>query len=197
MVKFLESVLSDLQTQYDSLLDDAGDLETGAFDESLRSLVDDQIEDRLARLAALLPDGMVSRKLAQRFVRESAWWLRHPSGPTRARGHARRVYGSGSDWRIDFGANTFLVGSAILRCAKTMTQYLNEAKEGQLSSPDNLIKRLRRNVRGAIANYDGDEYLLYPLEDNDMVFGTQSIDVQDFVSLFLEYVPPIDESALD
>lgn len=53
-----------------------------------------------------------------------------------------------------------------------------------------LKEKLTLNVRGAVTNYDGEEYpVFYPVVGADMKFGTQSIDIEDFVNLVLKMVP--------
>jgi hypothetical protein len=45
------------------------------------------------------------KEIAVSFMRESAWWYSHPSGPVRAPGHADSLYMSRHGWAVDFGAN--------------------------------------------------------------------------------------------
>ncbi len=126
----------------------------------------------------------VPRELAIRFIEESAWW-HHPYGLRRAPGHSDRMDGIHGDWKVKFGANTFLVGRAISRCASTIDRYLAAIKQGHDQNRDELVEKLKFNVRGAVANWNGYEYRYYDVQGNDMMFGTQSIDVNDFVNLAL------------
>jgi hypothetical protein len=125
-------------------------------------------------------------ELAARFLRAPVWWLTHSSGPVRAPAHADRMYGHQGDWKIDCGANTFLVGRAVARCYSTIQSFLSEAEQGQPWASAELRDRLTLKVRGAVATYNGDEYNgYYPVTNTDMVFGSTSVDVDDFVSLVL------------
>jgi hypothetical protein len=90
----------------------------------------------------------------------------------------------GGDWKITFGANTFLVGSAIVRCFATVSDFLKDAARGEPWSSSMLRGSLFLYVRGAVANYRGDEYS-YPISGTGMEFGATSIDVADFVNLVL------------
>lgn len=134
-------------------------------------------------------DVSITEEVAKLFIKKSAWWLKHPSGSAvRAPRHQHNVYGSNPDWKIDFGANTFLVGRAIQRCLNTIESALEKISKGELVSYQDIRDRMSLNVRGAIANYDGYEYEGYysAIEGNDMVFGTQSIDISDFINCAIE-----------
>ena len=120
-------------------------------------------------------------ELAQRFIRATAWWLTHSSGtPVRAPGHADRISKSHHGWAVDFGANTFLVGKAIERCRDVINDYLKDAAKGRMRFKSEVIASLKKQVSGAVANVDGYEYAgYYPIEDEQLVFGAQSINVLD------------------
>jgi hypothetical protein len=126
-------------------------------------------------------------EVAKRFIRASAWWLTHSSGsPVRAPGHADRIYKSHHGWAIDFGANTFLVGKAIERCKNVINDYLNNAAKGRIPLKSEVIASLKRQVSGAVANVDGYEYAgYYPIDDQDLVFGAQSINLLDAARFML------------
>lgn len=125
---------------------------------------------------------------AEEFVRKSAWWHTHSSGyPVRAPNHANRIYESHHGWAIDFGANTFLIGKAIERCNNEINKYIDAAAQGDIPDLDELKSKLKMHIRGAVANNDGYEYEgYYPLEGQDMMFGAQSIDVNDGVEYVLQ-----------
>ncbi len=122
------------------------------------------------------------------FIEKSAWWLKHPSYPVRAPNHKNNVYGSNPDWRIDFGANTFLVGRAIQRCLDTIETAIKEISQGQKVTLASIENKMRDDIRSSIANFEGDEYHGYysALENNDIIFGTQSIDMKDFITCINE-----------
>jgi len=142
-------------------------------------------------LRELLPDGNVPKTVAEQFLRESVWWNTHSSGRSvRAPRHANRMKGQNGDWHIAFGANSFLVGRAIERCAKTCESFLASVENGSSWSEKVLKEKLIMNVRGAVATNSGAEYSgFYPIEGQDMNFGATSIDVVDFVNYALRYLP--------
>ena len=49
------------------------------------------------------------KKIAERFIRASAWWLTHYRGPVRARGFGERLYMSDYGWAVEFGLQ-FILG---------------------------------------------------------------------------------------
>ena len=126
-------------------------------------------------------------EVAEHFIRATAWWLTHSSGsPVRAPGHADRIYKSHHGWAVDFGANTFLVGKAIERCRNTINDYLEEASKGRIPLKSEVIALLKRQVSGAVANVAGYEYAgYYPIENQDLTFGAQSIDVSDAANFMI------------
>lgn len=132
----------------------------------------------------------IDKETARFFIRNSAYWLRHPSGyAARAPRHQDNVYGSDPDWKIDFGANTFLVGRAIQRCLDTVDMALEKISTGEAITLESERDLMFYNITGAVANYKGFEYEGYysAIEDGrDMVFGTQSIDIEDFISCVME-----------
>jgi len=128
----------------------------------------------------------ISKELAQGFLRASCWWLTHSSGnPVRAPGHADRLFlDKHHGWAIEFGANTFLVGKAIERCAMRFKEFLDAI--GDQVSTDKLRKNLRSAIAGAVANYDGNEYDgYYPITDDQLTFGAQAIDLNDAVAFLV------------
>ena len=88
---------------------------------------------------------------------------------------------------MDFGANTFLIGKAIERCNNEINKYIDAAAQGDIPDLDELKSKLKMHIRGAVANNDGYEYEgYYPLEGQDMMFGAQSIDINDGVEYVLQ-----------
>lgn len=131
--------------------------------------------------------------LAENFIRSAAWWHTHSSGrPVRAPKHADRIHKSYHGWIIEFGANTFLVGKAISRCSAEINKFIEMAVSGDIPEINELKSNLKLHIRGAVANHDGNEYDgYYPVEGRDMMFGSQSIDVEDGVNFL------IDKSGID
>lgn len=127
----------------------------------------------------------VSLDIAKCFARSSAWWLRHPSGPVRAPKYEDNIYGENPDWRIGFGANEFMIGAAICRCLATLDEELEKISSGHKINREDVEREFFYDITGAVANYEGVEYEGYysAIEDGrDMVFGTQSIDIKDFIN---------------
>ncbi len=122
----------------------------------------------------------IPKSLAQDFVRNSAWWLTHPSGAVRARNHAYNVYKNEvHGWAIDFGANKFLVGKAIERCKDEINKYIEKFRtETKLIELDSLKFKLKKHISGAVATYNNGEYSgYYPIVGNDLEFGSQAINL--------------------
>ena len=126
-------------------------------------------------------------ELAQEFVRATAWWHTHSSGsPVKAPNHSNRIYKNHHGWVVDFGANSFLVGKAVSRCAKEINNYIDKAVQGEVVQLDGLKQKLMLHIRGAVANHNQDEYDgYYALVGSDMMFGAQSIDVKDGVNFII------------
>jgi hypothetical protein len=192
-------------------------------DEAIRKNEDARIEERTrlaeegARKAELLQKIAMARQTlaslcdgdrvewwtAAKFIEESTWWLRHPSGnPVRAPRFKWRLIGQDptagagawdEDWKIEFGANSFHVGRAICRCAESLNHWLDDReKEGAVSKHD--LRCLRHELAdilsGSVSNKAGKFYADYSGRDDefpyDLVFGVQSIDVRDFKKCFLD-----------
>jgi hypothetical protein len=99
-----------------------------------------------------LPDGKVPLELATFFIMRTIWWHSHSSGsPVLASGHARRITGSDGDWRVKFGANSFLVGRAISRCYVTIRQYIDGVEAGKKVDPAFIVGILRLRIASSVA----------------------------------------------
>lgn len=132
--------------------------------------------------------GIVSIGAAQRLIRDSAWWHGHPHGPARAPKHYDRVVYGAHGWEIDFGANFFLVEKAIRRCAAVIEEACAEVlRTGNTVDASTYRYKMSLAVRGAVANFQGNEYeSYYDTTDGFMLFGTQAIRVDDFVNSMCE-----------
>lgn len=130
----------------------------------------------------------VPLELAERFVKASAWWHGHKSGsPVRAPKHYERIKKSNHGWYVTFGGNQFLVGKAIRRCGFDIDSQIQRIFKGESVSYDELKTELKRTISGCVANDKGYEYNnYYPVTDGDMMFGNQSIDVNDGASFLIE-----------
>jgi hypothetical protein len=138
-----------------------------------------------AKVQQLSAQGEVELELAKEFIRESAYWD-HPSGSlVRAPKHAERIYSHRNNWVLDFGANLFLVGTALYRCQQALLEFLEKAESGDVMPKSQLRENLELIVRGAVANHEGDEYdgCAFPMHNNFMIFGNQAINIYDFVNL--------------
>lgn len=131
--------------------------------------------------AWLTRNEIIPKELAEDFIKNTAWWHTHSSGqPVRAPNHYKRIEMTRHGWSIKFGANFFLVGAAIERCRNEIDNYFEKAINGELPSMTELKNKLKSHISGAVANHNGYEYDgYYNLQGPDMMFGAQSIDVDD------------------
>lgn len=143
------------------------------------------------KLLGLAPEGKVPLDVAKHFVSRSGYWYSHPRGyPAAAPRHARNIEGSNYDWKVAFGANSFLVARAVYRCVVTCNNFLKSIEDRNPWSKQALIDKLYWNVVGAVSNYRGAEYDCYPTTyDGHMQFGAQSINVNDFIQTMIQEIP--------
>lgn len=130
----------------------------------------------------------ISLNFSEQFIMSTAWWLKHPSGPVRAPKHANRIYKPyGGDWAIDFGQNTFLVSKAIQRCRHEILKLFDLAADGQPPHESKVRNQLKIAVSSAVAKKNCNEYAAYyPIVGCDLIFGTQSIDVNDAADFIIK-----------
>jgi hypothetical protein len=83
-----------------------------------------------------------------------------------------------------------LVGSAIARCYDLLKQYIEQFETGVSVDPSVMIFSLRTAIRSSVVGYDGSSLGLYPVRDDEMVFGAHSIDVKRFIEAVLESFAP-------
>jgi hypothetical protein len=141
-----------------------------------------------ARLGRLCDErGSVPPGVAESLIASSAFWVRHPSGPCHAPGHAKRVIQSGRALKIEFGSNTFNISSAVQRCCKTIEKAAADWAKGRPLSRNRLDEQLRENLQRSVEGPNGSEYRRYPIDDRGrLVFGTQAIDAGDFLATLLD-----------
>lgn len=145
---------------------------------------EDQINECHAKLATLCIFGYVKFPISHFFIENSAYWNHPRAGWVRAPKHANRMVAGPYGQQVRFGGNYFLVELAIKRCASTVGDLLRRFENGNEYPYEDLVRKLYLDVRGSVANNDGNEYQgYYPISGNDLVFGTQSIDVKDFVGI--------------
>ncbi|MFN3901881.1 MAG: hypothetical protein ACK4ML_16150 [Alishewanella aestuarii] len=148
------------------------------------STFEEQLDECRTKLIILCAFGNVRFQISHFFIEHSAYWNHPKAGWVRAPKHADRMETGPYGQQVRFGGNYFLVELAIKRCASTVADLLVRFENGNEYSYEDLVKKLYLNVRGAVANHDGNEYDgYYPISGNDLVFGTQSIDVRDFVGI--------------
>jgi hypothetical protein len=126
--------------------------------------------------------------IAERLIRDTAWWLGHPKGPVQAPEHYKRVTPGPNGLQISFGANNFLVEKAILRCKKRILEELDHALASHTWICERLLRELMiYEVCGSVSNYNNEEFDIYTPQDGFMVFGTQGINVTDFIDLICNF----------
>ena len=125
--------------------------------------------------------GNVPSSVAKDLVRASAWWLTHSSGrPVRAPRHASRVEKYSLGWGIEFGANHFLITRAVQRSATKLLEYVPGIEERhEMFRMAGVLNILRPAFPASVANYKLDEYGHYAPTKGHLVFGAQSICVDD------------------
>lgn len=137
-----------------------------------------------AELSQLVVNDRVPIGICERLIAESAWWYGHPVGPVRAPNHVDNLYYGMYGCQIDFGANSFLVESAVSQCvAKVRATAEMIQLNGEIEKQSILRSSMAICVRYSVANYEGVEFeSAYPCDENGfMHFGTAAISVEDFV----------------
>ena len=129
----------------------------------------------------------VPRPLAMRFVRDSTWWLTHPSGsPVAAPRHAERLTHGPYGWGLELGANTFLVSRAIQRSKYVLLAAYARAEAGRPMSRRDVLASLRECIACSVANYAGDEFEgPYPVRGGFLEFGGTGILVSQAASFLI------------
>jgi hypothetical protein len=133
-------------------------------------------------------DGVVSKEIAELFIKNSAWWLTHPSGPIPAPGHSRNLILSHRQWQISFGANSFVIGQAIVGCRRILKYFFDQTTFDSRGDVHTLDHDLKKVVRGCVTNYQGDYYEAYG-DDEQLTFGAQAIKISGFIHTIYEIVP--------
>jgi hypothetical protein len=121
--------------------------------------------------------------LVQKLIADSAYWYAHPRGPAKAPKHFERITVGAYGWEVPFGANSFLVEQAMLRCNNQVRSALAVVSNTDKKFPSLALReQLATSVRGAVSNYLGEEYqTLWAVTNGHMRFGAQSIHVGDFI----------------
>jgi hypothetical protein len=144
-----------------------------------------EVEDVIVNLDTITDgDSEYMAELAEKAIKNSAYWFDHPSGgPARAPKHADRLEYGDTGLEIEFGANTFLVEEAIRRCVAALKVAAERALEAEEPADESELRaRLRLAIRGAVSNYQGEEYAgYYNATDGFMHFGAQAIHVESFL----------------
>ena len=118
-----------------------------------------------------------------RVIRASAWWYGHKSGPVKAPQHADRV----AHGLLEFGANYFWVDLAIECCVKILECEANIVLANRSKVDGKRVaEAMCISVRGCVSNRNFSLYKEpYDAPNNFMHFGTQAINVRDFVGELL------------
>ena len=147
--------------------------------------LEEQLEECREKLHILrTADGFVSLRIAQSFIKHCAYWDHPAGGIVSAPKHLERIVAGESGWELQFGGNYFLIELAIDRCVATVSHLLELFADHEAYPYRELVKKLHLNVRGAVANNEGEEYEgFYPAKGKYMFFGTQVIDVEFFAGI--------------
>ncbi|MDO9269773.1 MAG: hypothetical protein Q7T96_11780 [Methylobacter sp.] len=139
------------------------------------------------KLSILENTSGVQLHVATFMIEHCAYWDHPKAGWIQAPKHAQRISNGSYGYQISFGANYFLVSLAISRCVNTISDLIDSWEIlGFGYSMQELREKLELHVRGAVANSDGCEYKgYYPIHGNRIIFGTQAIDVKDFVGIVI------------
>lgn len=198
MIASVEKILPELRRKADLLKEEAKDIERNLWQREV-SLLETKVKRCRSRLKKLGSDQSVPRKIAEEFVKSTAYWIDHPCGTRWSPGDACHLYGSDPDWCI-YAGNTFVVGRAILRCRKILKEFLAHAIKGVALDFETLRGRLKDAVRMSVKNCNGAEYSLFPVkkgiyDEHDqylaveyMKFGTHGIFIGEFVDKILQEV---------
>src|SRR4249919_2752849 len=103
-----------------------------------------------AKLARFGYPEKIPRRIAQRLIMDSAWWYDHPSGPVRAPKHKENVEQGPYGWQLAFGANAFLVESAVRDCLGLVSSAIDQYKStGKKEEAEKLKEQMRLAIRGS------------------------------------------------
>jgi len=128
----------------------------------------------IRKCSSFLRKENIAREYAEELIRKSAYWDHPTCMVVAAPKHAERIYMHALGWAIDFGANTFLPGLAIERCARWLKETLKE--NSRIITRKIIINKFERIISGCVADSYGDEYYgYYPEDFGYLVFGTQLI----------------------
>jgi len=136
------------------------------------------------RIQAISPSGQIPQQLASELVRSCAWW-KHPKADwVRSRGDAKHMNVGGYGHYIHKG-NSFEISLAVGRCVALFKELLDLFEKGQEYSLEKLKKRIKDQARSSVSNSQGNLYKSFSLENNDMLFGNHSINLNDFTKFMM------------
>jgi len=151
-----------------------------------------EVENLSKKLDAVAKNGLVKKYTAIHFIEKSAWWLTHSAGPVRAPGDANNLEGPENMPILKFGANTFHVGEALLKCRQVLQDFLTSAQSNPnfgKKALSELMKRLVAAICGSVSAFDGRAYNQYSMKGDEMIFGAHAINVKEFIDCLFEMVP--------
>ena len=143
-----------------------------------------QLSDCGEGLAILGSSDSVSHIIARHFVGHTAYWDHPKAGWVQAPKHADRITFGPYGWEVSFGANSFLVGSAVSKCIEEIGYFLKLVEFEDSPSYPMLLCQLNQVVRESVGNHSGMRYSgAYPEDGEFMVFGTQGIHLPSFTGI--------------
>lgn len=136
----------------------------------------------------LVPAPEVPAEYAEELVRRAAWWLDHPSGPVRAPRMAEKLqhvptYG----WCVPYGANWFAAAYAIHQTGAVIADAAAKQRVSEPMSESSIKCKIHDVLWSSVLNHEGELYppCSYRKDNNDLIFGVHSIDIEDATSFLL------------
>lgn len=146
-----------------------------------------QLDDCRKQILILKPADRVPLRIAKFFIEHTAYWD-HPSGSlVKAPKHAENITDGENGWELKLGGNSFLIEYAIDSSIRLLNKVLDSfLKDNPICTYNELNDRLILIVRGAVANNNGCKYNgYYPCYGSNIFFGTQVINIKNFVGIIL------------
>jgi hypothetical protein len=89
-------------------------------------------------------------------------------------------------WKLEFGANTIDISRAIRLSCKWLNGAYDDLSAGRLPEQIKVRSGIQNSLQRSVMNINGDFYDLYPLSGADMMFGAQSIDVDQAAAFLIK-----------
>lgn len=147
----------------------------------------EQLKECKHNLDKLSQNCLISLSTAQYFIQNSVWWDHPKSGRVRAPRHSKNIEQGSRGWELHFGANRFYISLAINRCVLILNELISDFSKGNEPTYDELVQTLSHQIVCSVGNYNGDLYSKpYKLINNNMIFGTTSVDINDFTGTLIK-----------